>query len=322
MKKYLLKASGIAVMAAMLSASVFAQDDKGKDRNKLGKNDEIVIIKKGDKDARITIEVRDGEVTVNGRPIDEYKDDDVIVRRGRSALNNARVYSPSPFRGQAWSFNDNEERAYLGVSTEKHDDGARITNVSDNTAAEKAGLKEGDIITRVDDTRIEDHDDLSAAIRKHKPDEKVTVTYLRDGREQKTTATLGKTGYAMTFATPEIKGLDKLENLNEHFNFDNFGQTFSYNGRGRLGIRAQDTEDGNGVKVLDVDDGSAADKAGIRAGDIITEFDGKDVNSADALANAARASKDKSSMSVRLNRDGRSQTVEVRIPKKLKTTNL
>jgi len=86
-------------------------------------------------------------------------------------------------------------------------------------------------------------------------------------------------------------------------------------GRPRLGIKAQDTEDGKGVKVLDIDDESAADKAGIKEGDIITEFDGKPVNSADELAAGARTAKDKSSIRLKINRDGKSQDVEVKIPK-------
>ena len=94
MKKYLLRASGIAAMAVVLSTSVFAQsDDKEKSKNKLGDDDVIVITKKGGKDSRVTIEVRDGEVTVNGKPLDEYKDGDVIIRRSRSASGTS-IYSP------------------------------------------------------------------------------------------------------------------------------------------------------------------------------------------------------------------------------------
>jgi len=326
MKKYLLKLSGIVVMAALLSTSVFAQADtkeKEKSKNKMGENDEVIIIKKGNKDTKVVVEMKDGEVTVNGKPIDEYKDDDVIVRRNRSFYNgNARVYATpsSPFRGQGqtWTYDSDMfgEHAYLGVSTEKSDKGAKITSISKNTAAEKAGLKEDDVITRVDETKIEDHDDLSKAVRKHKPDEKVAITYLRDGKESKTTATLGKTGSYSAMIAPSIEAPEF------NMEFDNrLGHVYSF-GRPRIGIRAQDTEDGKGVKVLDVDEGSAAEKAGIRKDDIITEFDGKDINSADQLADVARAAKDKSSMSVKLTRDGRSQTIEIKIPKKLKTTNL
>ena len=59
-----------------------------------------------------------------------------------------------------------------------------------------------------------------------------------------------------------------------------------------------------GVKVLDVDEGSAADKSGIKEDDVITEFDGKAVNSADELAEASREAKDKSSLKIKLNRGG------------------
>ena len=90
----------------------------------------------------------------------------------------------------------------------------------------------------------------------------------------------------------------------------------------KLGIKAQDTEEGKGVKVLDVADESLAEKAGIKEGDIITEFDGKTINSADDLAEAAQDAREKSSMKVQLTRDGKSQTIEIKIPKKLKTANL
>ena len=126
--------------------------------------------------------------------------------------------------------------------------------------------------------------------------------------------------------------LKKTEDFKHEFKMDDkfndklfeqgFGGTFSYTGRARLGIRAQDTEDGRGVKVLSVDEGSAADKAGIRENDIITQFEGNDVNSADELARAARAIKTGDDVSVRIQRDGRSQNIDIKFPKKLKTTNL
>ena len=93
-------------------------------------------------------------------------------------------------------------------------------------------------------------------------------------------------------------------------------------GRPRLGIKAQDTEDGKGVKVIDVANESLADKAGIKEGDIITEFDGKAINSADELVEVAQESREKSSVKLQIVRDGKSQSVEIKTPKKLKTANL
>ncbi|RYZ82473.1 MAG: PDZ domain-containing protein, partial [Proteobacteria bacterium] len=104
-----------------------------------------------------------------------------------------------------------------------------------------------------------------------------------------------------------------------------FGDVFNFRAtsdRPRLGLKVQDTEDGKGVKVLDVDEGSVAEKAGIRKDDVITSFEGKEVASAGDLAKASRESKDKSSLKVQLNRNGKSQTIDIKVPKKLKTANL
>ena len=93
----------------------------------------------------------------------------------------------------------------------------------------------------------------------------------------------------------------------------------------RLGIHAQDTEDGKGVKVLDVDDETSASKAGIMEGDIITKFDGQEVNSATRLAELARdAQNDKAKTSIKVNllRAGKAMEVEVKGPRKLRTADL
>ncbi len=69
------------------------------------------------------------------------------------------------------------------------------------------------------------------------------------------------------------------------------------------------------------EDGNAA-KAGIKEDDIITEVDGKAVNSTDEIAKLMKESKDKASVKVKLLRQGKTETVEVKIPRKLKTMDL
>jgi serine protease Do len=322
MKQYL-SAAAIAICALLIQSAAIAQDKEGKDKNKekLGEYDEIVIKRKdAGKDGKVTIEINDGEVKVNGKPLDEYEDDNLSVRRKKTMSYG--LTSPSPFRSGDMNFRSpnmlfGEDRPFLGVTTDEAAGGAKITAVTKNSAAEKAGLVKGDIITKVNDEKVDDHGDVTEAIGKLKPEDKVTITYKRDGKENKATATLGKRSSTAIFSPDH--------NFDFDFDFDRhgeLGQVFSYGGRPRLGIKAQDTEDGKGVKVLDVDEGSAADKAGIKEDDVITEFEGKPVNSADALAQASRESKDKSSLKIKLNRGSASQTVEVKIPKKLKTANL
>lgn len=338
MKKYAF-ASCLALATLLSGTAVFAQSAKEKDKEKKEKSsnsdEEIIIRKKGDKDSKVTIEIKDGEVTVNGKPIDEYEDENVSVRKRRNA--RVAVTAPSLFRngdvlrgGGAWNYNGDAfepliatagNKAFLGVTTDEEDGGAKIMSVTENSAAEKAGLKKGDVITRVNEHAVEDPSDLTKAIGKFKPEDKVTVTYKRDGKENKTSATLGKNKtsvYSYGLSSPQLAPSPRFD-----FDWDDHGgQYFSIGGRPRLGIRAQDTEEGKGVKVLDVAKESIAEKSGIKEGDIITEFDGKAINSADDLAEAAQESREKAAVKVQLTRDGKSQTIEVKTPKKLKTANL
>jgi serine protease Do len=102
-----------------------------------------------------------------------------------------------------------------------------------------------------------------------------------------------------------------------------YGQNWIWSGGNpRLGLSVQDTDDGKGVKVIDVDDESNAYKAGIREDDIITEVDGKTVNSADEVAKIIKDNKEKSSVMIKLSRGGKTQNIEVKMPRKLKTADL
>jgi serine protease Do len=344
MKNYFSKPLLIVLATAlMLPVALLAQKEE-KDKEKKEKDKEksevqqVIITRKGDKDEKVIVEVNGDKVTVNGKPIDEYKGDNVIVRRNRSRD------SWSSGDGQnSWGFNGNNSfsyfgnsdsnRAMLGVTTEKSDKGVEIQDItSKESGAAKGGLKEGDIITKIDDKKIEDPDALTSTIRSHKPGDKVTVTYLRDDKEQKTTVELGKwkgvnvfstnPGYKMDMGDmnfdvmPKIQGIPRTNTRPYSFNY-NYSS-----GAPKLGLSVQDTDDGKGVKVIEVDDESNAKKAGIKEDDIITEVEGKAVNSADEVAKIIKESKDKTSVMVKLTRSGKTQNIEVKIPRKLKTADL
>jgi serine protease Do len=328
MRRYLISCTAIAAVALLLSQPLAAQDkEKDKDKDKLGENEQLIIKKKGDKDTKVTIEIKGDEVTVNGKPLDEFDDDNVVIKKGKA--NGFALAGPrSPYRSGTWSYSDNfsgnGNTAFLGVVTEKADkSGAKIEEITEGSAADKAGLKEGDVITKIDDANITSPEDLTKVIHKHKAEDKVTISYERNGKSEKTTATLGKNkAMAFNFEGGPRFNMTPMPDFNfEWPNGENF-HNFSMGGRPRLGIKAQDTEDGKGVKVLDVDDESAAGKAGIKEDDIITEFDGKKVNTAQELASAAREAKDKPSVKITFIRDGKTQTVEVKTPKKLRTADL
>src|SRR6478609_1265270 len=210
MKRNILKMAGLAALVLSLGLSSLAQtpakpatkaktatkstastytitsDDDDDDR------DQIIIRRKGNKDVKVVVEVKNGEVKVNGKPVSEFKDDNVTITKSKVMVYDGRSIARvpraagSPYRSGTWSFDNNGElmqlhalsnKGFLGVVTEK-DNGAKIKEVTKGSAAEKAGLKEGDVIIKVDDEKIEDPEDLSDAIGEHKAGEKTTITYL------------------------------------------------------------------------------------------------------------------------------------------------
>ena len=71
MKQLLLRIPGLAILALFIQTSGFAQQDNDKDRDDDSprKYDEITIRHKSGKDAKVTIEIKDGDVLVNGKPV-------------------------------------------------------------------------------------------------------------------------------------------------------------------------------------------------------------------------------------------------------------
>jgi len=69
--------------------------------------------------------------------------------------------------------------------------GALVRDVDPSAAGKSAGLKSGDVITKVDNEVIADSEALVATVRGHRPGDRVTLTYVRDGQAHSTTATLG-----------------------------------------------------------------------------------------------------------------------------------
>lgn len=347
MKRYAHLAFALTTTALLCGTATMAQETKEpkdpkdpkeqKDaKNKIRQYDELILRKKGEKDTKVTIEIKDGDVFVDGKPLDEFENDNISVRRSKTG----RVITVSPFRnggGQSYNFNEDHSRpggtrTFLGVVTEEAPGGARIMSVSKESPAEKAGLKEKDIITKIAGEKVQDGNDVSRLIRARKPDEEVKITVLRDGKEMVINAKLGKISDAQTyqFNGPQNYFKEfKLDELNEimpktfEFSPGPYGM-FNAPGHGpKLGIKAQDTETGVGVKVLELAEESAAEKAGIKEDDIITEFNGKKVNSAEELAReAAAAGKEKIKVPVKLLRNGKTMNLDIVIPKKLKTANL
>jgi membrane-associated protease RseP (regulator of RpoE activity) len=81
---------------------------------------------------------------------------------------------------------------FFGVGTDgrAESDGLRLTRIVPDSAAARAGLREGDVLVRFGDRGVDAFEDLTGALRRYRRGDEVRVLYLRDGLEHDTTATL------------------------------------------------------------------------------------------------------------------------------------
>ena len=93
----------------------------------------------------------------------------------------------------------------LGI---KETEGFYVNAITKNSGAEKAGLKKGDVIVKLDNQKISSFAEMSGFINTKRPNDKIEVSYIRDGNLQKTTVILVKNDVI----TAELKGLE-LENI-------------------------------------------------------------------------------------------------------------
>jgi len=319
-----------AIILLLAVTSGFVKASAQSSKIKKSGDENIIIHKKDSTKEKITVVIDGDNITVNGKPVDEFKSDDVDIMK-HDMDNEFDVFADgdmptviAPHTPQARAFSYDMKRsiksnaAFLGVMTEKTDKGAKITEVTKGSAAEKAGLKEGDIITKIGDDAVTGPDDVYKAVGKRKPDEKVLITYMRDGKQLTANTTLGKSEQVKVYSWNSPDG-------------DAFGRTyppnnfhFSWDDKPRLGISAQDTEDGNGVKILDIDDDddSPAAKAGLKEDDIITQVNGKAITSTDDLKESLKDVKKGDKVKITYKRNNQTQTVDVKFPKELKTIDL
>ncbi|MCX8020742.1 MAG: PDZ domain-containing protein [Chitinophagaceae bacterium] len=313
--------------------SLFAQREQ-----KIRQN--IILQSPANSSEKIVIVIDSGEVKINGKKAEELNQD--ISPEGVSSVSIINL----PDSGKMIIINTKDNsfytqkfpklselfdnrRAFLGVTTETVKEGVRINNVTDESAAEKAGLKPGDIIVKIDEEKISTPEQLSEIIRKHKPGDKVEITFIRDNKTQKVTATLSKFSEMEGISgSISIRGLNELPEFSipipprpENFDMFNRMDVF-YNARPRLGMTVRDTEEANGVEVIEVEKESQAEKAGIQQKDIITHVNDKEIKDVDEIARIIREKRNEKTVRFRVLRNGKVQLIEVKMPKKLKTTNL
>src|SRR5882762_933074 len=217
----------------------------------------------------------------------------------------------------------------LKLSAER---GVVLGKIVPDSPAAKAGLKENDVVAEINGQRVEGAAQFRRMIHEIPAGRSIQLTVWRDGRTQTVSATLGKseerrhsmkmvapTPGTFTFRMPEIPEIPPMEwNGNMVFG----------GGQPRLGIDAEDISgqlgaffgapDGEGILVRDVNSGSPAEKAGVKAGDVITSLNGERIRSVGELREKLSAKRDEKDRTVKLgvlrNKSEISLTVELPAP--------
>jgi S1-C subfamily serine protease len=176
---------------------------------------------------------------------------------------------------------------YLGVLSSKAEEGksgAWIREVSPDSPAAKAGLHNGDLVTKVGDKEIKDVEHFTAAIAGHKPGDKVMMWVMRDGKEQKLEVALGerpaRKAPAQGANTPRSEHVAKTAYLGVHT------QEMTPELKQRLNLAVD-----KGAMVTEVMPETPAAKGGLKAEDVIIGVGDKDVANPQELRDAITAGK-------------------------------
>jgi serine protease Do len=346
MKKHILF-TGILAATVLLSFNSQAQKSESiekKSETKDGKTKEIIIRKNGDKETKTTIEIDGDNITVNGKPLADYHGDDVSIIK-RDIRDRSHNFLITPGNGNDMELNafgndwDNDvdlgddngrTRPFLGVMTEKTSDGAKITSVVKGSAAEKAGLQKDDIITSLNDKKIASPEELMDVVKTYKPADNVKIDYLRNNKKKDLNVKLGEKkdrnrtfvynynkdlGNGFNFKMPPMPPMPRMPKT--------FFKYKSWSGNTpKLGLKIEDVENDGGVKIVNVEEGSAAEKAGLKKDDVITEVNGEKVSNVDEVRDQVNDTEDKESVSLKAKRNNNEMKFEIKIPKQVNSADL
>lgn len=148
--------------------------------------------------------------------------------------------------------------------------GVYVTNLSENGAAKDAGIKPGDVITSINDIRVNSVSELQEQISKYRPKDKVKVVLKRNGNLKQFDVILRN----MEGSTDIVRTDEIIEALGATF------EQLNSTDKRRLGVS-------NGVRVIDLQPGKFM-KVGIKKGFVVTSVNKKPVDSVKDISDILR----------------------------------
>ena len=208
----------------------------------------------------------------------------------------------------------------------KEERGVEITKVDEDSPALKAGLKAGDVVLDYNGQRIEGTEQFVRMVKETPEGRQVRLLISRDGNTQTLTATIAaRKGFGPFASGPGIDEerlraqLDKTQMALRNFQMPDTPQVFMGVRSGGLGIEAESITAQlaeyfgvkDGVLVRSVVKDSAAAKAGMKAGDVITKVDDTSVSQPQEITRALRTLRTKKTFPVVVTRNHKDVTLSV-----------
>lgn len=224
-------------------------------------------------------------------------------------------------------------RSYLGVDIRdvttdrmaalklKEERGVEITMVDADAPAGKAGLREHDVILNFNGTAVESEEQIRRLIREVPPGRTVTLGISRDGAPMKINVQLADHSAVVAQAFPRIVVPTPPRDFPRNsMDFPFQIQTYSL----VLGAQTESltrqlgeyfgVKNGEGVLVRSVEKNSAAEKAGLKAGDVIVKADNEKLTDRSDLSHILRNHRTGGKMTIVVMRDKHEQTLTVTLP--------
>lgn len=222
--------------------------------------------------------------------------------------------------------------------------GVAVEKVFDDSPAARAGLQAGDVIVRFDGEEVTSTRKLTRLIAEVAPDHQTRLTVLRGGSEREITVTMGKRpapkfengvfqmnippiGKMDIPVAPRVGDLPKFKGqFPERIFTPGEGGVFYFGNNRQIGVGVSTltkqlgeffgVADGKGILINNVRADSPAAKAGLKAGDIITEVEGKPVDDMGDLIRAVNEKKE-GEVTLTIVRDRNRQTIRL-TPERIK----
>ena len=225
----------------------------------------------------------------------------------------------------------------------KEEKGALVSEVLKDSAAEKAGFRKDDVILKFQGESVLTAAQLRRLVIDQPAGRKVDIDVIRAGAPVRLTATLENGEWSSNgMDLPEVEDLkerlnDRMSRLDDlkfksregefphafNFRLDENSPLFTRTGRGRLGITYTEIEGqlaryfkapkDNAILVNSVVEGSAAEKAGMKAGDLLVKLGGTSIEGASDLTDAVGGLEAGKPSPLTVWRDGRSVDLSVTV---------